>query len=173
MSEKFNTLSGTIQLLKDWYVRIRIAQKGHYQDASQLKRRNRLLGIPVVILTTIVGAGVFASIEKDPSIYAQLATGLLSLLAATLASLQTFLNYAEKSEKHLNAARKLSGLKKEIEETLIIQMDDKERIMEFVPYVRKIWEEITNEAPLISEKNFKTNFEKLRGNERFPEMNGK
>ena len=149
MSEKSNKLSDSTKLLKDWYVRIRIAQRGHYQDASQLKRRNHFLGIPVVILATVVGAGVFTSIE-DIGSYAKIVTGLLSLLAAILASLQTFLNYAEKSEKHLNAARRLTGLKKEIEEILTVYRDNEEKIVESISYVRNNWEEITNTAPLIT-----------------------
>ena len=163
MTDKSNKINDSTKLLKDWYVRIRIAQRGHYQDASQLKRKNHFLGIPVVILATVVGAGVFTSIETNPSLYTQITTGLLSLLAAILASLQTFLNYSEKSEKHLNAARRLTGLKKEIEEILTVYKDNEEKIVESVSYIRNTWEEITNTAPLISDKHFEKFFREMSG----------
>ena len=168
-----NLQKEAIQLLKDWYVRIRVAQKGHYQDASQLKRSNRYIGITVVALSTIVGTGVFASIEQNLSIYFQIATGLFSLLAAVLASLQTFLNYSDKSEKHLEAARKLSELKKEIEQALVIEKENQNKTVEFVIYIRSKWSKITNDAPIISESNFKKFFNAYNAHKHFPNIKAK
>ena len=63
-----------------------------YKDAARLARRQQWLGTVVVLLSAIVGTGVFASltVEKmDP--WVKIVTGLLSVTAAALASLQTYL----------------------------------------------------------------------------------
>ncbi|MDY8135695.1 SLATT domain-containing protein [Aquimarina sp. 2201CG5-10] len=152
-----------IELLEEWYKRIRNAQRGHYKDAEGLKRNKKLLGLPTVILSTLVGTSVFASLADSSStggMYIHpIIIGMLSLLAAIFASLQTFLNYSEKSEKHLNAARKLSSLKKEIQQNLITLERTPENLNEFIIYIRKKWDEIINEAPLISRNNFSKFFE--------------
>jgi ABC-type multidrug transport system fused ATPase/permease subunit len=144
-----------IKLLDNWYRRIRRAQRGHYVDAARLKNKNLYFGIPVVILSTVVGAFSFIETkEANMTISIGLAVGFLSISAAVLASLQTFLNFSEKSQQHLVAARQLSSLKKEIEENRILNAHDEKKIDEFINYTRSTWNEITNEAPLISTKVF-------------------
>ena len=158
-----------IELLNNWYRRIRIAQRGHYEDASRLKRRNVLFGIPVVVLAAAVGTGVLASLGKEnPSEALRIILGCVSILAAALASLQTFLNYSEQASKHLKAATELSSLKKEIEEKLAISSDEAEGLNDFIKAVRTRWNAITNEAPIISKKVFEENFRKFKGEEAFP-----
>jgi hypothetical protein len=154
-----------VKLLEEWKKRIRNAQKAHYKDAEKLKRNKMLLGLPTVILTTVVGTSVFASINQSSdydNTYYPIVVGILSITAAILASLQTFLNYSEKSEKHLNAARKLSSLKKEVQQNLITLEKSDEVYNEFILYVRTKWDEIINEAPLISKSNFMNFFEKKK-----------
>ena len=153
-----------MKLLEEWQKRIRKSQKAHYKDAERLKRNKLLLGIPTVVLTSIVSAGVFTSIsdgsysgniEINPLII-----GLLSVLVTILASLQTFLNYSEKKEKHLNAARRLSSLKKEVQQNMVTIEKTPEYLNQFIEEVRMKWEEIINEAPLVSSSNFKKFFTK-------------
>ena len=77
-----------------------------------------MLGIPVVILTTIVGTTVFSSIASSStnSIILLVVAGLLSVVAAVFSSLNTFLNYGELAERHRNASVKYGNLRREIEE---------------------------------------------------------
>ena len=153
-----------LKLLSEWKKRIRKSQKAHYKDAERLKRHKLYLGIPTVILTSLVTAGVFTSIsetEYTASIDINpLLVGLISVIATILASLQTFLNYSENKEKHLNAARRLSSLKKEVQQNIITIEKTPERLNQFIDYVRIKWEEIINEAPLISSSNFDRFFRK-------------
>jgi len=128
-----------------------------------------MLGVPVVILSAIVGTGVFASLsEASLSFTLRLVLGSISLLAASLASLQTFLNYTEQSARHLKVATKLSSLKKEIEESLVLRSSSSEDFDEFIQSVRLKWEAITTEAPLISEQIFNKNFRKYEAEKAFP-----
>lgn len=165
------TTEQKLDLLHKWYKRIRIAQAGHYQDAGRLKRLHLLLGIPVVVLSAIVGTGVFASLaEENLSVSWRIMLGLTSILAAALASLQTFLNYAEQSARHLDAATKLSALKKEIEANLALISPGSEAFDEFIKATHRQWAAITAEAPLLSEKAFTHNFKKMGGDKAFPVM---
>ena len=153
-----------INLLKNWHRRIRIAQAAHYQEANRFRKLHYWLGVPVVILSTTVGTGVFATLsDKDLPDLLTIFLGLVSITAAVLASLQTFLNYSERSSKHLKAATALSSLKKETEENLVLLGEDQDRLEPYIRYVRQKWEEITNEAPLLSDRVFKENFRHYAG----------
>ncbi len=164
-----------VLLLRRWYVRIRIAQSGHYKDAAKLKKRNTRLGILVVVFSTIVGTSIFASLSENlnksgESDYLQILLGLISVAAATLAALQTFLNYSEESSKHLTAATKLSALKKEIEKNLILLSEKNDQLDQFVEKVKVEWNSITTESPMVSSKIFEEMFEKYGGESHFIEI---
>ena len=85
------------ELYASWHRRVAAAEHGHRLMADRLRRRYLLLGISVVVLTTLVGTSAFASISKaqgnsiqgfeiDPDIVL-LAVGTISVLAAVLSSL--------------------------------------------------------------------------------------
>lgn len=90
-------------------------QRAHYISAEYFSRKGYWLGIPVIALSTIVGTSVFASIQKQPAPSVQIAVGLASVLAAVLASLQTFLGYSTRVEKHRVAGAKYGALGRELE----------------------------------------------------------
>lgn len=99
-AENMHTLAGKVE-----YYRLRAHRKArsHYLAASHDQQMNTLLGVPVVITTAVVGTTIFATVSQQPNPTLQIAAGLLSLLAASLAALQTFFKYAERSEKHRTA----------------------------------------------------------------------
>src|SRR6185369_2622736 len=97
------------------YNRVSITQRAHYLSADHFGRRKYWLGIPAVVLSTLVGTAVFASLQKQPEFWLQIAIGLASVLAAVLAGLQTFLGYTERAEKHRIAGAKYGALGRELE----------------------------------------------------------
>lgn len=154
-----------LELLHKWYIRIRAIQTGHYRQAQQYRRLHLLLGIPVVVLSAVVGTTVFATLnEASTSAVVKVILGSTSMLTAAIASLQTFLNYDALSEKHLSAASKLSAIKKEIEEKTITLTKDEE-LTDFIEQVRVRWTSVTDEYPQISDKVWKTYCSKhMQGN---------
>jgi hypothetical protein len=68
------------------------------------------------VLSTLVGTSVFATIQKRPEVWLQIAVGLGSVAAALMASLQTFLGYSERAEKHRVAGAKYGSLGRELEQ---------------------------------------------------------
>jgi hypothetical protein len=102
-------------VLNDWYERVAATQRAHYRSADHFARKSYWLGIPVIALTTLVGTSVFATLQKQPAPWLQITVGLASVAAAILASLQTFLGYSERAEKHRVAGAKYGALGRELE----------------------------------------------------------
>ena len=107
------------------------------------------MGIPVIILTTVVGSTVFATMGKSADTLLVVATGFFSLLAAVLAALQTFLNYSTLAEKHKIAATRYGMLRREIEQFL----DDPDEativVRDFMRSFRERWAQVEQESPMI------------------------
>lgn len=108
-------MSSIKEMLDEWYMRVSVTQRAHYLSAGRLGRQKYWLGIPSVVLATIVGTAVFASISSIPKIWVQIVLGLASVAAAVLTSLQTFLGYSERAEKHRLAGAKYGALGRELE----------------------------------------------------------
>jgi len=88
---------------------------GHYQAGKGAARKHSLFGLPVVITTSAVGTSIFATVSADPSLVWRIITGLLSLLAAVLASIQTFFDFQGQSTKHKTAGVRYGILRRDIE----------------------------------------------------------
>jgi len=103
------------ELINEWYRRVSVTQAAHYFSAGNLNSRKYFLGVPTVILTTLVGTSVFAAIQETPDTWVQISVGLASVAAALLSGLQTFLGDAERSEKHRTAAAKYGAIGRDLE----------------------------------------------------------
>jgi hypothetical protein len=112
------TLAPLLDLLENWRDRADATSKTHYAMANRYSRRNMVLGIPVVVLMTLVGASVFATLQESVNTGMRIVVGVASVLAAVLASLLIFFNYSEKAEKNRAAAENWSAIRREITEML-------------------------------------------------------
>ena len=81
--------------------------------------------------------------------------GLLTLLTAILASLQTFLKYSEQAGNHRNASTRYQALFNEIDQLLVIPPKDEAALGEWCNKLRERWDALNLEAPSIARK-FKT-----------------
>src|SRR5262249_49289710 len=68
-----------------------------------------------------VGTAIFASFGESLDPRLRIVFGFGSVLAAKLASLQTFLRFSERSEQHRMAAAKYGIVRREIEHTLAME----------------------------------------------------
>lgn len=55
-------------------------------EAERLERLGRLLGVPVIAVTTVTGAAIFTQLNSNPASWAKVLFGLVNLLAAVLAA---------------------------------------------------------------------------------------
>jgi len=75
--------------------------RAHNIASESFARRNLYLGVPAAVIAAVVGSSIFASLSGDgKNIYLLITTGALSILAAVLSALQTFLKYSEIAQSH-------------------------------------------------------------------------
>jgi hypothetical protein len=100
-----------------------ISQHAHYELATKFARFNVWFGVPVVALTTLIGTSVFATLQQNVRTSLRVIVGAVSVVAAVLASLQTFLRFQERSERHRAAAELWSQIRRETERMLALHPD--------------------------------------------------
>ena len=140
------------EFLTNWVDSIRTGQKVHYRNARVLKTCHIWLGSAVVVLSSIAGASIFSTLEDNPSFPWRVAAGVISLTAGVLAALQGFLNLSKKSDEHLQIAKSLTTLKREIEAA--IQVKTTAELVEYVDTAREQWKESILNAPIVGERVF-------------------
>ena len=87
----------------------------HHEVAHSLTNRHTWLGVAVVISSVVVSTAIFSTISQSAAVGWKIATGLLSVLAAVLAALQTFFKLSEQAESHLMAASGYSRVRRRLE----------------------------------------------------------
>jgi hypothetical protein len=106
------------ELLQDWRNRVYAAQSAYYETAEKLHRQNYWLGIPVIVVSSVVGTAIFADWSKDGTL--KWIVGSVSIAAAILASLQTFLKFGENATLHGNAADWFAAIRRDIDQLLAL-----------------------------------------------------
>jgi len=141
----------SFELLEEWRRRIERLQLAHYASARRYEHFHLWLGIPTIILSTIVGTSVFASLSQDSQqanhLWMQIAIGLLSVVAATLAALQTFLRYPELAEKHRLAGARFISLKREIELLMLVPLTPDEMVRGAMADIKTRWMKLQEDNP--------------------------
>jgi hypothetical protein len=162
--------NGPDELLITWETDLRIICHSHYDAAVLASRRNYQLGIPTITLSAIVGTAIFSTIEKSPERALQISAGLLSMLTMVLASLQTFLKWSERAEKHRKAGARFGALLKELENKVAFKPDNKD-LEQWSNDFRERWDQISMESPTVPKKlwNRKKSEEKQRQKEKLEE----
>lgn len=151
-------------LYASWHRRVAAAEHGHRLMADRLHRRYLLLGIPVVVFTTLVGTSAFASISKaqgdsiqgldlDPDLILVL-VGTISVLAAVLSSLQTFLRYATRAEGHRIAALRYETLRRDMATTLALPRGSRGQVDRDLDSARQRMDRYAKESPTIGERQW-------------------
>jgi hypothetical protein len=137
----------TDQLLHTWFRRLRESQFGHYEAARGLEACNLGLGLPAILLATLVGTSVFSALGRSVDSWAQILVGLLSVAAAMLSAVQTFLRFSERAEKHRAAAARYGAARRRIEEILAVGGEvSRQELAE----IRQRIDQLAEEAPAIS-----------------------
>lgn len=140
----------TERLLVDWRRRAAAAATAHYRLAYRCRRRNVALGVPVVVLSSVVGTSLFATLnEASVDSDVRLVIGVVSVAAAVLASLQTFLRFAERAERHVIAADWYSAVRRGVDEALALPPVARKPPAEYLPTIRKEMSKIGQQAPEI------------------------
>ncbi len=106
------------ELIRGWALHAAKARRKHEEAARRLDGRRYWLGVPAVILSAVVGASVIASLEAQFGVWVTILMGMGSVAASVLASLQTFLAYADRAEKHRAAGVEYKAAIRKLEEKM-------------------------------------------------------
>lgn len=104
-----------LKLITDWFRRARESQEVHYESEKFFKRIHYTLGIPATLLSAIVGTSVFAVLESEADGNFKILLSILSLSAASLVGLNTFLDNAMKAERHRLAGAEYGAIRRKLE----------------------------------------------------------
>lgn len=104
------------ELVSEWIGLAKAYGAAHAKDAFALAVRHRAIGAPSVALSAIVGTGIFASLQgASPATAVKWVLATLSMAAAGLAALVTFLDLAEKSARHRIASEEYLAVARALE----------------------------------------------------------
>jgi hypothetical protein len=137
------------ELFNKWHNGVHLFQVAHHMAAAYYSRRHRLLGVPVVVLSTIVGTSIFASLQTEVHFAFKIVAGMFSVGAGVFAALQTFLGYEGLSEKHKIAAAKYSELRRDIQQVITVPPADDGKFVAFCEAFRTRWAAVDRESPTI------------------------
>jgi hypothetical protein len=142
-------------LLRDWRQRAAAASEAHYTLASRLRRNTLWLGIPAVLLSSIVGTSLFATLT-EPSTeipkWLRIGVGITSLFAAVFAALQTFLRFGERAERHVTAADWYAAVRRDVDQLLALSPEERGKAKDCFDRIRKEMSKVGQQSPEISER---------------------
>jgi len=112
-------------LLAERRARAEVYSKAHRRAAVRFERKHYWLGIPSTMMGAIVGTTIFGTIEKAASSWPiKVGLAAVSMTAACLVALQTFLRYLERSAQHNLAHAEYEDIAGAVE---ILSMQEKTR----------------------------------------------
>lgn len=142
----------TEDLLKDWHNRVAAARSAHYQLASRMRRRNLVVGVPSVVFSAVVGTSLFATLsDANVPRALRIVIGLVSLLAAVLAALQTFFGFSERAERHVIAADWYSAVRRRLDLLIALPKNERDPPKKCLDEIRKEMSRIGQQAPEIGQ----------------------
>ena len=112
--------------------------------------RPHLVGILVVVLSTIVGSSAFAD-KGGGFLLPTVIVGVLGSLAAILAALQTFLKPAESAALHGLAAGWYASIRREIEELQALPRNLRGDVRVTLAAIRQNMNKASQNAPQLNE----------------------
>lgn len=134
-------------LITDWFRRVRESQCVHYECGNYYSRLNYLLGIPTIVLSAAVGTAVFASFDKPATGSFKLILGLVNITAAVLASLQTFLSFAERANRHRITGSKYGAVRRALEKLKTISPTEHDALRRELDTIQKAMDDLAENAP--------------------------
>jgi hypothetical protein len=142
-------------VLDQWHRRVWASQLAHYRRATRLRRANISLGLPVVILSTMVGTSLFATLnETQLPIALRIVVGTISVGAAILAAVQTFFGFAQRADRHVLAADWYAALRRKIEELRAVPRDARGDARKVLDDIRREMNTVSSQFPQIGERDW-------------------
>lgn len=143
-----------VSLLRNWQQRSMVAEHAYYAKAERLRVWNYLLGIPVVIVTGVVGTAVFASLGRSTTVsaHAKVVIGAVTILAAVLAGIQTFTKLGEAAQQNGIAGDWYASIRRDIDQALSLPPQLRDAPKDVVDGIRKEMNKASQKSPELGER---------------------
>lgn len=141
-----------------WANGLALNQRVHFLMAERCQRRDKWLGVPALVLTTVVGTALFATLESKPETRWQIVAGLLSIAASILVALQTFMNYGSRAASHVEAAAGYGELRRLLEQERLSKTVRQEALTE----IRLRWSALDAVATPTSKRLRKSELKEIK-----------
>lgn len=141
-----------VELLEDWHKRVYAAQAAHYAAGGRFRLLNYVVGVPAIVFSSIVGTAIFAGLEHDSP--RTLLVASISIVAAVLAGLQTFLRFPERASQHATAGNWYSAVRRDIEEILHLPVESRGKAKDCLDAIRKEMNRVTQDAPELNVRSW-------------------
>jgi hypothetical protein len=152
-SELRQLIMNTHELFERWWGRARTSQMAHYKSAVRYEGQHWHIGIWLVALNAVVSSAVFSTLsETADQAWVKIVIGFVSMSAAVLAGVQTFLSAGEKAESHRSAAASFSRLQREIERYAATGDRTESAVKLFLDDFDKRYGQLIQEAPTAYEQ---------------------
>jgi len=139
------------ELLRGWLLHAHKGRDRHDLAARQNDTYHYWLGVPTIIFAAAVGTSVFMSLEGQVDTTLKIGLGLVSILSAVLASLQTFYNFSSHAERHRSAGVKYKAIIRELEQILSQPAKQSPEKTDFIDDLRLRLDDLELEAPVVPE----------------------
>ena len=142
------------ELLRGWLLHSHKGRQRHDRAARRLDRARVWLGATATAFAVIVSTSIFAALEKDSSGVWKITLPVISLLSAILSGLSTFLNLAERSDKHRSAGVQYKAMIRELERRLSEGISNSTITPSVLDEIQKRLDELEESAPIVPEQIF-------------------
>jgi hypothetical protein len=144
----------TEELLRGWLQHSHKGRQRHDRAARRLDRERFWLGSIATVFAVGVSTSVFFALEKDSSGIWKVILPLISILSAILSGLSTFLNLAERADKHRSAGVRYKAMIRELERRLSEGTDNSTIAPSMLDEIKKRLDELEESAPIVPEQIF-------------------
>lgn len=142
-----------LDLITTWLNGVTIAHVAHCKLSADYKQRGRMLGLIVTIISTIVGTSIFGAINLSNNQLVLAIAGLISVMAAILSGVNTFLNYSDLTSAHYDASKKYGKLRRQIEKIKACT-NDSNSLDQAIKDIKAQWDALNEETPVIPERSY-------------------
>lgn len=131
--------------------RCALEQISHLRAAARYSQLHQVLGLAVTVISVIVGTSVFSTLSSNKNPWLLGMVGAISVIAAVLSGIQTFLNLGQLADQHRSAANKLGQLRRRMEELLNASGTPAD-LDSLVKAIREDWDRLEDEAPTVPQR---------------------
>lgn len=122
------------------------------QSETKYRRLNYMFTIPIIILSTIIGAinvGMSSLIPSNYIQYGQITTGSIGIFTGILGTLQNFFKYAQLSEAHRSVAISWHKFYRQLKTELALESICRKPAGEFFRYAKTEMDRLLDSSPYI------------------------